>query len=42
MGGALYGDINYTEPLLNNLHFIRAMLDYFRCASSHSHNAGSA
>ena len=20
--GALYGDINYTEPLLNNLHLV--------------------
>ncbi len=30
IGGALYGAIQYTEPLLNNLHFVGPTLDYFR------------
>jgi hypothetical protein len=28
VGGALYGDINYTEPLLNNLHLVGPTLYY--------------
>jgi hypothetical protein len=29
VGEALYGDINYTEPLLNNLHLLGPTLFYF-------------
>ncbi len=32
VGEALYGDINYTEPLLNHLHFIGPTLFYFEKA----------
>ncbi len=30
VGGALYGDINYTEPLLNNLHLVGSTLYYLK------------